>query len=217
MTMYKTLYVLIACEESQAECQAFRKLGHYAFSCDIQKCRINPDWHIHGDVTPYLAGKTDFVTQSGLQIKVPRWDIIICHPPCTYMCRVSSPHMVQHGVINQERYTKMLQARQFFFKCLNAQAPYVAVENPIPMKRAMLPRPQCYCSPHWFGVKYSKKTLWWTKNLPAIMPSIIYPNPKCFVTYSRGKYRSRIFPQMADAIAKQWATYIIEDIGKHPK
>lgn len=214
MTMCSSLYVLIACEESQAECQAFRRLGHSAFSCDVQTCRLNPDWHIHGDVTPYLVGKTDFVTQSGISVKVPRWDLIICHPPCTYLCRVSSVQMVQHGVLNQQRYAKMLEAREFFFKCLNAQAPYVAVENPIPMKRAMLPRPQCYCSPHWYGVKYSKKTLWWTKNLPALMPSIIYPNPKCFVRCSRGKYRSRIFPQMAEAIANQWASFILDDLAK---
>ena len=212
--MRSSLYVLIACEESQAECQAFRRLGHSAFSCDVQKCRINPDWHIHGDVTPYLVGRTHFVTQSGISVKVPQWDLIIAHPPCTYLCRVSSVQMVQHGVLNQQRYAKMLEARQFFFQCLNAQAPYVAVENPIPMKRANLPRPQCYCSPHWYGVKYSKKTLWWTKNLPALMPSIIYPNPKCFVRCSRGKYRSRIFPQMAEAIANQWASFILDDIAK---
>lgn len=211
--MKRKLHVLIACEESQAECQAFRKLGHIAYSCDIQPCRKdgNPYWHIHGDVTGLLAGDTAFITQSGFLGTVPGWDLIICHPPCTYLCRVSSVRMIRHGVLNEERYKKMLEARDFFFKCLNANAQFVAVENPIPMARAMLPRPSCYLQPSWFGVKYTKKTLFWLKNLPPIMPEYIYPNPTEFVRSSRGKYRSRTFPQVAKAIARQWSQYILDN------
>lgn len=104
----------------------------------------------------------------------------------------------------------MLLARGFFFKCLNAWADFVAVENPVPMKRARLPRPSFYADPSWFGVKYTKKTCYWTKNLPPIMPKIIHPNPKCYVNASRGKYRSRTFPELAQAIAEQWSEYIIQ-------
>lgn len=94
------LYVLIACEESQAECKAFRELGHIAYSCDIQPCRPtgNPSWHIQGDVTPYLQGVTQFTTQDGSLQSVPRFDLIIAHPPCTYLCKVSSVHMVIDGI-----------------------------------------------------------------------------------------------------------------------
>lgn len=222
------LYVLIACEESQAECLAFRQLGHIAYSCDIQPCRPsgNPQWHIQGDVTPYLHGATKFTTQDGTIQSVPHFDLIIAHPPCTYLCKVSSYWMYytnrQNGKHfekllepNPERYQKMLLARKFFMTCLNANAPYVAVENPLPMRMADLPKPSCFLHPSWFGVKYTKKTLFWLKNLPPIMPTLEYPNPKEFVNSSRGKYRSRTFPQVAQAIAQQWSSYILDDLAKH--
>lgn len=210
------LYVLIACEESQAECTAFRHLGHIAFSCDVQPCkpRGRADWHIHADVTPLLHGGTQFVTQDGVHHSVPRWDLIICHPPCTYLCKVGSVHMWHHGQLVWSRLRQMILARRFFMVCLNAKAPFVAVENPLPMKRAQLPRPSCFVHPSWFGVKYTKKTLYWLKNLPPIMPVLEYPNPKQFVHSSRGKYRSRTFPEVAEAIANQWSKYILNELAK---
>ena len=221
------LNVLIACEESQAECRAFRELGHNAYSCDVQRCRKSgyPDWHICADVRPYLHGETSFIVQSGKECTVDHWDLIIAHPPCTYLTKIGSPWMHENAdweivldgvpvMVNYVRYYKMLQARQFFFECLNADAPYIAVENPIPMRMAKLPRPSFYACPSWFGVKYTKKTLYWVKNLPQVMPSIYYPNPKCYVYSSRGKYRSRTFPELAQAIARQWSQSIIDDMSK---
>lgn len=212
--MKRKLYVLIACEESQRECQAFRELGHVAYSCDIQPCikTGNPYWHIQGDVTPLLRGDTAFNVQAGFLKCVPGWDLIIAHPPCTYLCKVSSVHMVINGVIQQDRYQKMLEARDFFFECLNAQAPYVAVENPIPMRRANLPHPSCFVQPYWYGEKYSKKTLYWLKNLPPLFPTVVNPVFKEFVHSSRGKYRSRTFPGIAKAMAEQWSAYILNDL-----
>ena len=205
------LFVLVACEESQAETMAFRQLGHIAFSCDIQKCQPkgHPEWHICHDVTPLLEGTTQFTTQDGQPHEVPGWDLIIAHPPCTYLCKVSAVHMVIDGAISFDRWRHMMQAREFFFKCLNAKAPYVAVENPLPMARAQLPKPSCFINPSWFGVKYTKKTLYWLRNLPPIMATIDHPNPKEFVNSSRGKYRSRTFPQVAQALASQWSSYIL--------
>lgn len=214
------LNVLIACEESQAECLAFRELGHRAFSCDIQKCRPSghPGWHIHGDVTPYLHGVTQFVTMDGKRHHLKKWHLIIAHPPCTYLCKVSSVQLCRHTdegvIIDENRYQKMLDAAAFFRECLNAIADYVAVENPIPMARAGLPKPSCFLHPSWFGVKYTKKTLFWLRNLPPIMAQLEHSHPKEFVRASRGKYRSRTFPQVAQAIAKQWSDYILDDI-KH--
>ena len=212
--MRQILNVLIACEESQAECIAWRSLGHRAFSCDIQPCRRNghPEWHIWGDVTEILRGRAKFQTMDGKPHKLKKWDLIIAHPPCTYLCKVSSVWMVQNGILNQERYQKMLEAREFFMKCLNAQATYVAVENPLPMARARLPKPTCYACPSWFGVKYTKKTLYWLKNLPPIMAEMVYSCPKEYVHSSRGTYRSRTFPQMAEGIARQWSKYILDDM-----
>lgn len=223
--MDSQLFVLIACEESQAECVAFRELGHTAFSCDIQPCRkgLHPEWHIMGDVTPLLHGGVQFVTENGQQVIVPRWDLIIAHPPCTYLCKVGSPWLYNAADlflswrgqilhVNSLRYRQMCAGRSFFYECLGAKARYVAVENPLPMAIADLPKPTCYACPSWFGVKYTKKTLYWLRNLPPLFAEIEFPGAKEFVKSSRGKYRSRTFPQMAKGIAKQWSKYILDDL-----
>lgn len=221
----RVLNVLVACEESQAECIAFRRLGHRAFSCDLQKPRYHPEWHIKGDVTPYLMGQSAFRTEDGKRHSLVHWDLIIAHPPCTYLCRVGSywmyytnrkngMHFEKLSNPNPERYQKMLLAREFFMKCLNANAHYVAVENPQPMAMAQLPKPTTYVDPSWFGVKYTKKTLYWLKNLPPIMATIDHSNPKEFVRSSRGKYRSRTFPQVAEELARQWSAYILDEINR---
>ena len=205
------LTVLIACEESQAECMAFRELGHEAYSCDLQPCRRggHPEWHIQSDVLPILDGLEYFVTQDNQPHHITHWDLIIAHPPCTYLCRLQLPLLKPKGIIDPVRFAKMKMARDFFFRCYRAKADYLAVENPIPCKLAQLPPPSCYINPSWFGVKYTKKTLYWLRNLPPIMPTTEYPNPKSFVHNSRGKYRSRIFPEVARALAEQWSSYIL--------
>lgn len=239
--------ILIACEESQAECKAFRRLGFNAYSCDIVKCSgKRPEWHIMQDATPLLLGGREFSTQDGKSHSVTHWDLIIAHPPCTYLCKVSSVHLVKYlsvneiydtglpcgwfldvddvtedqeldkrgfKIINIKRYEKMQQARIFFLRCLNAWARFVAVENPIPMRMAKLPPPSTFIDPSWFGVKYTKKTLYWLRNLPPIMPTIEHASPKEFVRCSRGKYRSRTFPQVADALAKQWGDFILAELN----
>lgn len=207
----RKLNVLIACEESQAETEAFRVLGHRAFSADLQRARPGTckGTHFVGDCRRLFKLPARFYTEDGRQHYVARWDLIIAHPPCTYLSRVSSLWMVVNGVLQTDRYNKMLEARTFFFEMLDAPAKYVAVENPLPMARAKLPPPSTYIDPSQFGVKYTKKTLYWLKNLPPIMPTIINPNTKSYVRSSRGKYRSRTFPQVAQAIAQQWSEYIL--------
>lgn len=233
----KILNVLIACEESQAECMAFRNLGHNAYSCDVQKCssKGHPEWHICGDVTPLLQGEPSFVTQDGVQHQVTRWDLIVAHPPCTYLSKLGRIHLFKrinpkddipdgfkfissnfsdnyNLIMNLKRYELMQKAREFFYSCLNTNsADYVAVENPVPMRIANLPKPSCYINPFWYGVKYSKKTCYWLRNLPPLMPQIINPNYRCYTNCSSGKYRSRTFPQVAQAIAEQWSEFIIND------
>lgn len=207
--------ILIACEESQAECMAFRERGFNAFSCDLQLCKYGGriDWHIPGDVTPMLEGRTTFRTQDGKKHRVSKWHLIIAHPPCTYLCKVSSVHLKQHGEVNKERWDKMIQAREFFEKCLNANADFVAVENPLPMAAAGLPKPDCFIQPYWYGVPYSKKTLYWLRNLPPLMAVHSATKIKQFVRSSRGKYRSRTFPEVAQAIADQWGNYVCEQLN----
>lgn len=214
--MRTKLKVLIACEESQVECSAFRSLGHLAFSCDIQPCRrgMHPEWHVQADVRPLLKGSCSFKTMDGKLHRIKKWDLIIAHPPCTYLCKVSSPWMVQNGVVNQERYNRMIEAREFFLECLNATASYVAVENPLPMARAQLPHPSFYADPSWYGFKYTKKTLYWVRNLPPLMPKYVNPTKKSFVLSSRGKFRSRTFAGLANAIANQWGSFILSEFNK---
>ena len=212
------IFVLIACEESQVECQAFRDAGCVAYSCDIQPVRRggNPSWHIQADVTQFLTGWHFFTTQDGERRWVPRWDLIVAHPPCTYLCKVGSVQLKKDGKVDAERYAKMMQAREFFMKCYNAHAGYVAVENPLPMKRAGLPKPSCFIQPFWYGHKYSKKTLYWLKNLPPLFPEIENPEYKEFVRSSRGKYGSRTFEGVARAMARQWVPWIKEDLRITP-
>ena len=164
------------------------------------------------DVLQLFHDNVRFITDDGTAHHIPRWHFIIDHPPCTYLTRAGSVCMVKNGVVDQDRFAKMLEAREFFFKCLGAPADFLAVENPIPMKRAGLPRPSCYLHPSWFGVKYTKKTLYWLRNLPPIMAEIDHPRPKEFVRASRGHYRSRTFPQVAAALARQWGDYILDNL-----
>lgn len=211
----KMIKVLIACEESQAECKAFRERGFKAYSCDIQPCikTGHPEWHIQADVVPLLQGQCSFRTMDGKKHQVKEWDLIIAHPPCTYLCKISSVHMVKNGSVQLDRFHKMVMARKFFMQCLNASARFVAVENPLPMARAHLPEPSFFACPSWYGCKYSKKTLYWVKNLPPLMAEIDFPTPRSLVRHSRGKYRSRTFSGLADAIADQWGLYILNELS----
>lgn len=222
MRSQRKLYVLVACEESQAECKAFRALGHIAYSCDLQRCKRgeHPEWHIKGDVSPLLNGKRRFVTQDGVFRCVPKWDLIIAHPPCTYLCKVGALHLyknpdcyvsIQNQLthVNCIRWASMQLARQFFLSCLNASADYVAVENPCPMAAADLPPADFFICPSWYGYKYTKKTYYWVKNLPPLMANYINPDAVCMTDHTRGKYRSRTFSGLAAAMAEQWSEYIL--------
>lgn len=205
------IYVLVACEESQVEVKAFRERGFQAFACDIQNPARGADLtiQIQGDVTPFLDGQTAFYTMDGVFHEVPRWDLIIAHPPCTYLCKLGSPHMYKSGIMVPERYNKMIRAREFFFKCLNAQSEHVAVENPLPMRMARLPQPSCYVQPYWYGEPFSKKTLFWLKGLPPLMPEFDMQGYRQFMKTRRGKYRSRSFHGIAHAMAVQWGNVLL--------
>ena len=207
--------VLVACEESQAITMAFRERGFRSFSADLKLIRSTkrPDYHIPGDVTPLLKGCTNFMTQVGDMHYLRKWHLIIAHPPCTYLCKVSSVHMKHDGKIDPQRYEMMQKAREFFMTCYNAAAPYVAVENPLPMALANLPKPSCFIQPYWYGERYSKKTLFWLRNLPPLMPDCENPDYKEFVHSSRGLYRSRTFDGVAKAIAWQWGNYILDELN----
>lgn len=151
----KTLRVLIACEESQTTCKAFRELGHEAYSCDIQECSGgHPEWHIKADA---------------LQIIKLKWDLIIAHPPCTYMSKAGARWMYpKAGIIDEERYRLSQEAKEFFMAFYNCNCEHIAIENPLPLKVVGLPQPTQSIQPFEFGEPYSKQTLLWLKGLPKL-------------------------------------------------
>lgn len=102
--------VLIACEESQTSCIEFRKLGHNAYSCDIQACSGGfPEWHIKGDCLSLIDGFCSFFTSDGVNHYISSWDLIIAHPPCTYLSKAGSCRMFPHPhVLNLDRYEKAI-------------------------------------------------------------------------------------------------------------
>ena len=168
--------VLVACEESQAVCIAFRKLGHEAYSCDTQECSGgHPEWHIKGDVLPLINGNKPFVTMDGdLHAIVGTWDLLIAFPPCTYLTNASSVRLRIKGEINKERMAKAVEAKAFFMKFLEADCQKICVENPTHGKIHQLPQYTQEIQPWWFGHPYTKRTCLWLKNLPPLPLPILF-------------------------------------------
>lgn len=168
--------VLVACEESQAVCIAFRKLGHEAYSCDTQECSGgHPEWHIKGDVLPLINGNKPFITMDGdLHAIVGTWDLLIAFPPCTYLTNAGSVRLRIKGEINKERMAKAIEAKVFFMKFLEADCQKICVENPTPGKIHQLPQYTQAIQPWWFGHPYTKRTCLWLKNLPPLPLPILF-------------------------------------------
>lgn len=203
--------ILIACEESQAVCKEMRRLGHEAFSADIQDCSGgHPEWHINGDVLPLINGCCEFITMDGQLHKIPgKWDLIIAHPPCTYLTKAGACCMYIDGAINDDRFQKSLAARDFFLKFLAADCAHIAVENPVPMAMVGLPPYSQLIQPYQFGDPYSKKTCLWLKGLPPLMGTVICSDYVSWTSLFRSaKMRSKTFPGIAAAMAEQWTYYI---------
>lgn len=208
--------VLIACEESQRVCIEFRKLGHIAFSCDIEPCSGgHPEWHILGDALKVINGNCSFRTESYNWYTIHgTWDLIIAHPPCTYLSNAGARYLYPGGQLNKERFQKGLEAKGFFLKLYNAECEMIAVENPIPSKVYNLPKYSQIIQPYEFGHPYSKKTCLWLKGLPELKPTKLIP--MCDVQSTtiagwfnsggkeRQKNRSKTFHGIAKAMAEQW-------------
>ena len=216
--------VLVACEESQRVCIAFRGRGHNAFSCDIEPCSGgHPEWHIMQDVVPLLSGLCNFKTMDGIEHSIDgKWDLIIAHPPCTYLSNAGARWLYAGGELNTERYRKGLDGKKFFMAMLNADCPRIAVENPIPSSIYDLPHYTQVIQPYQFGEPWSKKTCLWLKGLEPLQPANIVEDyrPYCSSgSYSKmhepkykgasrkggsAKSRSKTFHGIANAMAEQW-------------
>lgn len=204
--------VLVACEESQRVCIEFRRLGHEAYSCDIEPCSGgHPEWHLQVDA---------------LEMLKIHWDMIIAHPPCTYLSKAGAVRMRVKGEINQERIQKAMEAKAFFMEFYNADCPRIAIENPPPMKIVGLPPYDQVIQPYDFGHPYSKRTCLWLKGLPPLFATEIMQDYEPYVNggckdahgnYRRfqgrkerdKKTRSKTFLGIAKAMAEQWGRKVI--------
>ena len=216
--------VLVACEESQAVCKAFRERGHEAYSCDIIECSGgHPEWHIMQDVIPLLDGRCSFETMDGIEHSIDgKWDLIIAHPPCTYLSNAGARWLYAGGKLNEERYRKGIDRKKFFFFFLNADCQRIVVENPIPSSIYDLPQYTQIIQPYQFGEPWSKKTCLWLKGLEPLQPTNIVDDYKPYCSsgsYSgthdpkykgasrkggSAKSRSKTFEGIARAMAEQW-------------
>jgi hypothetical protein len=218
--------VLVACEESQEVCKAFREKGHEAYSCDIQECSGgHPEWHIQSDVLPLLNGNCEFKTIDGQKHGIDgKWDLLIAHPPCTYMSNAGACRMYPHkGQIDPERFEKAMLAKAFFMAFYDADCDHIAIENPRPLRCVELPKESQRIQPWQFGHPYTKLTYLWLKGLPQLSATEIceerHPyicgnadiwkkqaaKGKVWGKEKSAKHRSKTFPGIAKAMANQWA------------
>ena len=222
--------VLIACEESQRVCTEFRKLGHNAFSCDIEPCSGgHPEWHIMQDVLPLINGNCGFATMDGQAHKIEgKWDMIIAFPPCTYLTVTGNRwfNVERYGERAIQRQKDREEAIAFFMKFANADCDHIAIENPIGVMSTVYRKPEQIIHPYMFGNKERKSTCLWLKGLPTLKatnivePNVIkYKNGKGtdspwhmetmkLPPKERAKERSKTFPGIAKAMAEQWGGLI---------
>lgn len=202
--------ILVACEESQAVTKELRKLGHEAYSCDIEPCSGgHPEWHLQQDVIPLLKEK---------------WDMIIAFPPCTYLTNTGNSwfNIEKYGDKAIERYKLREEAINFFMVFANADCEKIAIENPIGCMSTRYRKPNQIIHPYMFGDAERKGTCLWLKGLPELVPTNIvepriikYKNGKGtdspwhmdtmkLPPKERAKMRSKTFPGIAKAMAEQW-------------
>ena len=210
--------VLVACEESQRVCTAFRDRGIEAYSCDIQgPSGGHPEWHICGDVIPVLGGGT-VTTMDGREHNIGKWDLIIAHPPCTKTSNAGAKHLFRGHKLNLQRYFDGMCGKAFFMTIWNAPCERMAVENPTPSAIFEFPKPTQTIEPFYFGHPVRKKTHLWMRGLPLLEPTnIVDPTENCHEAGTwfmvggkeRQRNRSKTFPGIAQSFAKQWGDYLL--------
>lgn len=208
--------VLIACEESQRITIEMRNLGIECYSCDI----IDPsgghlEWHIKQDVIPLLNGDCSFQTLDGIIHHIDKWDLIIAHPPCTYLTVSGNRwfNIEKYGEKALERIKNREEAYNFFMKIVNTKCKYIAIENPIGYMNTHYRKPDQIVQPWQFGHGETKATCFWLKNLPLLIPTNIVEGRENRVwkmgpSNNRSKERSKTYPGIAKAIAEQWGLYV---------
>lgn len=222
----ETIKILVACEESQAVTKELRRLGHEAYSCDIELCSGgHPEWHIRDDCLYLLNGYCEFKTSDGgLHSISERWDMILAFPPCTKTTNAGARHLFADGKLNIKRYYDGLCGKALFTAIISADCERIAVENPTPSAIFNYPAPTQVIQPYQFGDKATKRTCLWLKGLPPLYPQNETERPvyrefkqkngkirkTCWEMEQRGgkeraKIRAKTFPGVARAMAEQWA------------
>lgn len=214
---------LIACEESQRVCTAFRERGHEAYSCDVIECSGgHPEWHIMQDCIPLLNGSCTFKTCDGTEHSIcSRWDMIIAFPPCTKTSNAGARHLWKDKKLNMQRYYDGLCGKALFLTIMAADCDRIVVENPLPSKIFDYPEPTQKIQPYEYGEPYTKKTLLWEKGVPLLRPTnIVKPDAswcpsgsyshrhnvrhRGMFTTNRARNRAKTFTGIAKAMAEQW-------------
>ena len=225
--------LLVCCEESQRVCMAFRERGWEAYSCDIEPCSGgHPECHIQQDVLPLINGDCEFDTVDGEHhIIRGEWDLIIAHPPCTYMSNAGACRMYpKKGIIDENRFAKAMQAKEFFMRFYNADCARICIENPVPLKIVGLPEKTQVIQPYEYGHPYTKKTYLWLKGLPELKPTKIVEERHPYICGNSeiwkkqaadgvvwgkeksAKHRSKTFEGVARAMAEQWGSFIEKEL-----
>ena len=207
--------VLVACEESQEVCKAFHARGHEAYSCDIQApSGGHPEWRICGDVLPLLNGNCAFRTMDGVKHRIDgKWDLLIAHPPCTYLSNAGARFLYPKGVLNEDRLKLGLAAKDFFMAFYNADCEKICIENPTPSRVYELPKYTQVIQPWMFGHPVQKRTCLWLKGLEPLKPTELVEERQSSKVpgnwFNKGgkerqKNRAKTFPGIAKAMAEQW-------------
>lgn len=192
--------VLVACEYSATVRDAFRARGFDAWSCDLLPTEGDPRWHIQGDALEAVYGH--------------RWDLLIAHPPCTHLA-VSGARWFKDKLVEQA------EALAFVRALLAAPISHIALENPVSIISSRVRKPDFTVQPWQFGHGEVKRTCFWTKNLPALVPTDVVEGREAKVHKmapgpDRWKERSRTYAGIAAAMADQWGDYVLAQISETP-
>lgn len=199
--------ILVACEESQAVTIEMRKLGHEAYSCDIEPCSGgHPEWHIMQDVLPLLNGNCEFETVDGTCHNLNgKWDMILAFPPCTHLAVSGARYFSE-----KRKDGRQQDAIVFFMEFVNADCSKIAIENPVGIMSTYYRKPDQIIQPWQFGHGETKKTCLWLKGLSTLTPTEIVEGREQRIwkmppNVDRAKNRAKTFIGVAKAMAEQWA------------
>lgn len=199
--------VLVACEYSGRVREAFRALGHDAWSCDLLPAEDGSRYHLQGDVMEWIDIGCPPDAHKRMQYWIQPWDLMIAHPPCTHLSVSGARHFEEKRADGRQQ-----EAIDFFMALAKAPIPRIAIENPVCIMSSVWREPDQIIQPWQFGHGETKATCLWLKGLPPLIPTKIVPGREPRVHRmspgpDRWKERSRTYEGIAQAMAQQWGNY----------